>query len=149
MHGADGHETVLTAAKKFDAFLTGGAGEATDKPAAKPAATKPAATKPAATKPAAKKAPVVEEEEGDGEEAVVTKATRKAAAAVEEEEAGEEGEEVTAEQVETVIADLLGANLRKQAVALLGEYGAKSASGVKAGDRVAFYEQAQTLLLGS
>jgi hypothetical protein len=149
VHGADGHESVLEAAKKFNAFLEGGTATA-DKPAAtaKPAA-KPAATAKPAAKPATKKAVVEDDDEG-GEEAVVTKATKKAAAAVEEEEESEDGgEEVTAEQVETVIADLLGANLRKQAVALLGEYGAKSASGVKAGDRVAFYEQAQTLLLGS
>ncbi len=149
VHGADGHEAVLEAAKKFNTFLEGGTATA-DKPAAaaKPAA-KPAATAKPAAKPAAKKAAAVEDDDEGGEEAVVTKATKKAAAAVEEEEEGEEGEEVTAEQVETVIADLLGANLRKQAVALLGEYGAKSASGVKPGDRVAFYEQAQTLLLGS
>jgi hypothetical protein len=149
VHGADGHAAVLEAAKKFNTFLEGGTGEATDKPAAKPAATKPAATKPAATKPVTRKPAAVEADDDADEEAVVGKATRKAAAVAEEEEAGEEGEEVTAEQVETVIADLLGANLRKQAVALLGEYGAKSASGVKAGDRVEFYAQAQTLLLGS
>lgn len=148
VHAGEGHEAVLVAAKKFDAFLTGGtATEAADKPAAKPAA-KPATTAKPAAKPAAKKAPPADE--GD-EEGTVTKATRRAAAAAEadEPEEGAEGDEVTQEQVETAIADLLGANLRKQAVALLGEYGAKSASGVKAEDRAEFVQRASDLLLGS
>lgn len=145
-HGADGHEAVLKAAKAFDAFISG-AGAAEDKPAATTkSTTKPATTgKPATKKPAA---------DAD-EEATVTKATKRAAAAAEAEDAGEgEGSdgddgEATLEAVETVIADLLGANKRKQAVSLLAEYGAKSASGVKAGDRAAFLEAAQDLLLGA
>jgi hypothetical protein len=137
---ADGVDAVLEAAAKFNAFIEGGpTDEAPAKPAAKPAAkaatTKPATTK--ASKPAA-----------ESEETVVRKATTKAAAAAEEEEAGE-GDETTQEAVETIIADLLGANLRKQAVALLSEYGAKSASGVKAADRAEFVQRAGDLLLGT
>jgi len=141
---ADGVEAVLEAAVKFNAFLEGDATGTT-----KPAATKPATTKPATTKPAATKA---SKPAAETEETVVRKATSKAAAAAEADDAGEEGgegEEVTQEAVETIIADLLGANLRKQAVALLAEYGAKSASGVKAGDRAEFVQRAGDLLLGT
>jgi hypothetical protein len=151
VHAGDGHEAVLVAAKKFDAFLT--AGTATETAAAKPAITKPAATKPATTKPAGKTKPAPTDDAD--EEAVVGKATRRAAADAEAADEGEEGAgggeegEVTLEQVETSIADLLGAKLRKQAVALLAEYGAKSASGVKEEDRAEFVQRASDLLLGS
>jgi hypothetical protein len=143
-HGGDGHEVVLKAAKAFDAFI---AGTTADKPAATvstpsksaaAAATKPPATKPAATT----KKPAVSEEE------VVARANKKAAAEAEAEPEAEASEGMTLEQVEGLIADLLGANLRKQAVALLAEFGAKSASGVPEDDRAAFAEKAQDLLLG-
>jgi hypothetical protein len=149
VHAGEGHEAVLVAAKKFDAFLTAGtATEATDKPAPKAPAGKPATP----DKPVGKKAPKADE--GD-EEATIKKAMKKAAAAAEEEDEDETeaeeggGGEPTQEQVETSIADLLGANLRKQAVALLAEYSAKAASGVKPGDRAEFIQRASDLLLGS
>jgi hypothetical protein len=141
-HGGDGHEVVLKAAAKFAQFIEG-----TDAPPAKPAAVstpaKSAAT--AATKPpvAATKKPVVSEEE------VVKTATKKAAAKAEAEEPeAAVGEGPKLEEVEAAISELLGANLRKQAVALLAEFGAKSASGVPEDDRAAFLEKAQDLLLG-
>jgi hypothetical protein len=142
-HGGDGHEVVLKAAKAFNAFIEG---TTADKPAAVSTPAKSAAaaaTKPpATTKPAATKKPAVSEEE------VVSRATKKAAAEAEAEPETTDEEGPTLEKVEAAIADMLGANLRKQAVALLAEFGAKSASGVPEDDRAAFLEKAQDLLLG-
>lgn len=135
VHAGEGYTTVLEAAEKFHAFISG------DDAPAKAAPAKTAPAKAAATAPAKK--PAVSEEE------VVAKtvATNRAKAKVEEE--AEEASETTLEQVETIIADLLGANMRNQVKALLGEFGAKSASSVKAEDRTEFLSKAGDLLLGA
>jgi hypothetical protein len=142
IHGGDGHKAVLEAAKAFDVFIAGG------NPPAAETAPKASTAKPVNKAPLNKGKPAAEADE----EATVTKATRKAAAAAEaedQEEGGTEGGGETLEEVETAVADLLGANKRKGVVALLAEYNAKSASGVKASDRGAFLQAAQDLLLGA
>lgn len=119
-------DDVLTLAEQYHQFLVSDAavpaGTTSDvqKPTTKLAATKPA-TKLAAIKPAPKT-----------EEQVVADAA----------EAGAGDEGPTEEKVGKAIADLLAANKRKEAVALLKKFGATSKSTLKPEHYADFLEEA-------
>ena len=123
-----GADAVIAAAKQFEAYILGTAKVATPA-AAKPAATtaaKPAAAKPAAAKPAA------------------TTAAKPAAA--EKAKVDPDAKKLVGDKVN----ELLRANKREEAVALLGSFdGAQSATGIVAqGDEViqSFLTQADEIL---
>lgn len=140
--GAD----VLPLAEQYNEFLTADstnktAGATTAKPAttaAKPAA---AAAKPAAAKPAAKPAKT---EDDLANEAIAAQREREAAQDAAE-AAGDGGP--TKEQVGEAINAMLAANLRKEAVALLAKFGAKSVSGVPVEKYAELVEEAEGLLV--
>ena len=123
-----GADAVIAAAKQFEAYILGMAKSATPA-AAKPAATtaaKPAAAKPAAAKPAATTA-------------AKPAATKKA-------EVDPDAKKLVGDKVN----ELLRANKREEAVALLGSFdGAQSATSIVAqGDEViqSFLTQADEIL---
>ena len=132
----EGVDAVLEAAHKFHAFMvsdTHPTAPATPATPAKPAATpaKPAAK--AATKPA------------KSEEQIVAEAVAKGAA---EAEAAADAAP-TKEDVGKAIQSMLQANKRAEAVALLKEYNASSASGVPPGSYAEFIDKVQGILLGA
>lgn len=144
IHGAAGDHTteaILKTAETFHNFMNGGDAETAPAPAkpataarlAAAAAAKPAA-KPAAT--AAKKPPAKSEEQ------LVKEATDRAAAEA-------EAEGPTKDQIGQAVEDLLKANLRIPAVALLKKHGAKSVSEVPEESYADFLEEANGLLLGA
>lgn len=100
-------------------------------PAKEPAkATEKApAAKPAAKKTAAKPAPAPEPEETEESETAIDY----------ESDAGKE-------QVGAVVAQLIAANRRPEAIKLLSDYDATSVSGVKPGEREAFCNEARELI---
>ena len=53
----------------------------------------------------------------------------------------------TLDDVKSKLNELLSANKRNEAVALFAEFSAKNASGVKDGDRAAFIEKADAILM--
>lgn len=151
----EGPAVVLTTAEAYHTFIMKdlGAAPKTATPAKTPAAAAegrvaPAAVPDAAAKLAAAKAAAAK---------AAAKATAAAAAAKSAEDAavetGTSGEGEldpnSLEAVEAIIADMLSANARKKAVALLAEYSAKSASGVPEESRAEFIEKAQNILLGA
>lgn len=124
--------TVVDAAEAFNTFLNADAAGQVS-PAQKPAAAKPAAA--AKPKPAATPAAPAQSEE-EIVEAAVTKAQAVA-------------EGPTREEVGAIVTSLLQAGKRDDAVALLGEFKAKSVSGVKEADFAAFVAKGQNLLLAA
>jgi hypothetical protein len=156
-HGPVGdYSVVLTSAEAFHAFILKDAGPApkASTPARAPAAAaegKPAPAAAAAPTPAQKLAA----QKAATAKAAAAKAAAAAAASAEDtaaEEGTAEGGELdpnSLEAVEAIIADMLSANARKKAVALLAEYNAKSASGVPEESRAEFIEKAQNILLGA
>ena len=134
--GSEGGNAVLDLALKFDAFLLG-----SDAPA-KVSVPGKEPSKPAGTsKPAAGgKKPAKTEDDLAREHAAAQAAADEAADA--ETEGGEAGTEeeypATKEGVQAVIAKLLQANKRKEAIALLKKFGAASATGVKTKDAAKF-----------
>lgn len=144
-----GVDAVLTAAGKFHAFLEGtevkvaAAATTLVKGTAAVAADKAAATKAAAAKPAVKaaaKAAPVKTEEQLAQEVVDAGVAADAAADV--------GEDLAALKARAgkLVADLLAANKRDVAVALLKKFGAKSISGVPDDDLPAFLEEGEMSL---
>ena len=136
----EGADAVIALAHKFHAFIlhdvqpTVPAGPTIAKGADKPATP----AKVVAPKPAkAAAAPAVSEEE------LVAKAIAEGAAKAEADG------EVTKEDVGKAIAEMLGANKRAEAVALLKSFNASSASGVPPGRYAEFVEKAQGILLGA
>lgn len=134
--GAEGVKAVLDAAKTFDDFLLG-----SDAPAKVSTPGKEPAKAATSAKPAAGgKKPAKTEDD------LAREAAAKEAAADAAEEGGEvaESEEypATSEGVQAVIAKLLQANKRKEAIALLKKFGAASATGVKTKDRAKFIAEA-------
>jgi hypothetical protein len=134
-HGSGDAEAALATAEAFHQFITGGAGDVgqSNSSTAKREATKPAAPKKPA-KPATKPVPPADDDVTD-EEAPDTET--------------EDGEEVTKEQVGESIEALLNANLRKEAIALLGKFGAKGLSGIKPADYAKVKAGADNLLLSA
>lgn len=131
--GSAGADEVLIAAVKFEAFLTGVlTGVQTAETPQQPAGSKKPAT--GAKKPT------------KSEEEVVKAALEKQRAEAEAAGAdGNDGDEPTGdaeltedEDVRAVIARMLAANKRKEAIALLKKFGAASAKGVKAADITKF-----------
>ena len=129
-----GADAVIAAAKQFEAYILGTATTAAKPAAAKPAAAKPAATtaaKPAAAKPAAAKPAA---------------ATAAKPAATKKAEVDPDAKKLVGDKVN----ELLRANKREEAVALLGSFdGAQSATGIVAqGDEViqSFLTQADEIL---
>lgn len=129
-------EATIQVANKFLAYITGEtapagkpATPAPAAPAAKPAApaAKPAAKKTAA-KPTPPPEPPADESEPEGEAEIDYTS-----------EAGKE-------QVGALVAQLIAANRRPEAVKLLSEYDSTSVSGVKPGEREAFCNEARELL---
>lgn len=99
-------------------------------PAAKPAAAKPAPKKTAPAKPAPEPEPppADESEQPEGEAEIDYTS-----------DAGKE-------QVGALVAQLIAANRRPEAVKLLADYDSTSVSGVKPGEREAFCNEARELL---
>jgi hypothetical protein len=130
--------TVVEAAEAFNTFLTADAANQAGLGAVGASAPKPAAAKPAVAakpKPAATPAAPAQSEE-EIVEAAVTKAQAVA-------------EGPTREEVGAIVTSLLQAGKRDDAVALLGEFKAKSVSGVKETDFAAFVAKGQNLLLAA
>mgnify|MGYP005814760853 CR=1 FL=1 len=128
--GADGGQAVLDLAAKFDAFLLGSDAPAkVSTPAKEPA--KPAA-RTAAKKTSAKT-----------EDDLARDAASEASTDESEPEApAEQPYPPTSEGVQAVIAKMLQANKRKEAINLLKKFGAASATGVKAKDAAKFIAEA-------
>jgi len=153
VHGAIGdHAPVLASAEAFHTFILKDAGPA---PKASTPAKTPAAAAEAKAAPAAAAAPTPAQKLAAAKLAA-TKAAAAAAAASAEDAAAAAGtaedgalDPNSLEAVEAIIADMLSANARKKAVALLAEYNAKSASGVPEEARAEFIEKAQNILLGA
>jgi hypothetical protein len=101
-----------------------------------PIATAP--TKPVAAPKPAK--PVKTEAQAAAEVAARIKATEDAAMA---------STALSGETVGSVIESMLKANKRKEAIELLGKFGAKSASGISADQTEAFIEAANEILLAA
>ncbi len=102
----------------------------------------PAAAKPAAAKPApAKKAPPAKTEEQLAAEALAAAEAEQNAA----DAAGDAG--ANKEAVGAVVAALLAAGQRNEAINLLKKFGASSVSGVKAEDYDAFVAEGNELLV--
>ncbi len=138
--GSEGGQAVLDLAAKFDAFLLGSDAPAkVSTPGKEPG--KPAGT----SKPAAGgKKPTKTEDDLAREAAATTKDEE-----AEGTEGGEGGEAEAGEQypatkegVQAVIAKLLQANKRKEAIALLKKFNAASATGVKTKDAAKFIAEA-------
>lgn len=134
-------EIVIATAKKLLAYIS--SEEPAGKPSAPgaeppkptPAAAKPAApaAKPAAKKTAAKPTPPPAPEEPEGEQSEGTEEIDYTS------DAGKE-------QVGALVAQLIAANRRPEAVKLLADYDSTSVSGVKPGEREAFCNEARELL---
>lgn len=133
--------SALPLAKNFYAFLTGDIAPQAE--TAVPAAAAIKETKPTKTTKAPKNDKPAKTEEEIVEESI-SKAHKKAEKQDEAEEKG-----ATLEGIGTLIAELLSANLRKQTVALLDKFGAKSASGVKEEDYEEFVEEGCALLMAA
>lgn len=143
-------EYVLATARSLLSFLDG----VDDKPAP---ATKPAATKPTTTKPAAKKPTKTEDEaiaavlerqrEVEAEEDAEREAEDEAYTEVDAEPADEFP--ATKEGAQAVIAKLLQANKRKQAISLLKKFNAASATSIKEKDYAKFVAAAKAELAKS
>jgi hypothetical protein len=148
--GGNGGDAVLKLAKAFDDFLLGDdPPPKTTVPGKEPAATKAAgSSKPA---PGGKKPTKTEDDLI--REAVAAEAARDAAAeaAADEAEASEAAASedpypATKEGVQAIIAKLLQANKRKEAISLLKKFGAASATGVKTKDAGKFVAEALKIL---
>lgn len=144
-------DDALAAAKKFHAFLTGGAADAapTNKPATTPATGKPATGKPATGKPATPAGTTAEAK------AAARLAAKQAAeqAAQDAADVAGEGEDTprgpTKEEVGAKIKELMNAGLRPAAKELLAEFGAEALSGLTEDDYAAFLEKADELLVAA
>lgn len=121
-------DDVLTLAEQYHQFLVS---DAAVPAGTKPAADKPAATKPTTTAKGATTKPTTTKPPAKSEEQTVADAA----------EAGAE-DGPTEEQVGKAIADLLAANKRKEAVALLKKFGATSKSTLKPEHYADFLEEA-------
>ena len=137
---AEGVAAVVAAAQKFEAYITGGA--ASPKASA-PTSASPKTTTSGASAPAAK--PAANTKAAPGSATTASKPA-KAASAPKKDEVDPDAKKMVGDKVN----ELLKANLREEAVALLASFGeATSATGiVKQGDEVtgAFMEQADALL---
>lgn len=122
-------DDVLTLAEQYHQFLVS---DAAAPAGTKPAADKPAATKPTTTAKGATTKPTTIKPPAKPEEQVVADAV----------EVGASDEGPTEEKVGKAIADLLAANKRKEAVALLKKFGATSKSTLKPEYYADFLEEA-------
>jgi hypothetical protein len=140
---------TLQAAKAYNDFLTADSTGAEPKPAPAPKATAATAAKPATTakKTAAKAAATASPEDAAAAAGLEAAADADAAADAAELSAEDDGEiPVSREGVQAVIAKMLEANVRKEAIALLKKYGAASATSVKEKDFGKFIADALKLI---
>jgi outer membrane biosynthesis protein TonB len=130
-------KTVIKTAKELMTYIS------PDAPPAQEAATpgkEPAKPTPPAPKPAAKAAPKKAAPKPAPEPEPETEETAEGDDAIDyESDAGKE-------EVGKLVAQLIAANRRPEAVKLLGEYDSTSVSGVKAGEREAFCAEARELI---
>ena len=139
-------DEALAAAKKFHAFLTGGA----DAPA-RPAAGAAAAGKPATPGKAATGKPATLKGQAPEEKAAARLAAREAARAAAE-DADPEADATdgpTKQEVGEAIKALMAAGMRPQAKELLAEYGAEALSGIPEENYAEFIEKANDLLVAA
>lgn len=132
---------VLNVAGEFTAFLTAPQTSETSDPEPTPETPRrgpgrPPKAKAAEAAPAAKPAPKPAAPE-QSEEAIVQQAVETAAA---------QATTVDKAAVSKVVADLLAANKRNEAVNLLKQFGASSVSGIAEKDYAAFVEKAAAIL---
>lgn len=144
-------ETVLTNARSLLSFLDG-ADVTKSAPAGKPTA----ATKPTAAKPAGKKTKTEDEAIRDALEAQKAADAEADAEVDAEDEADTEVDAepadefpATKEGAQAVIAKLLQANKRKQAISLLKKFNAASATSIKEKDYAKFVNAAKAELAKS
>lgn len=135
---------VVAAAKVFDAFLAAPGNVVTAASAAGAEPGKKAEGKPSANTAGAKKLTANKKTE----EQLAEEALAAAEAESNQEDADEENASIprTKEGVEMIIAKLLKAKLRDEAITLLKKYKAASVSGVKEKDYVAFVTEGSKLL---
>lgn len=135
---------VVDTAHRFLNFIDPVSAEATDPAPAKPATAARLAAAASAKPPAAKPAAAVAKKPSKTEDQLAKEAIDKAAA-----EAEAETEGPTKEAIGQAVEDLLKANLRTQAVALLKKHGAKSVSEVPEESYQDFIDEANTLLMSA
>lgn len=134
--GSEGGAAVLALAKSFDDFLLGD-----DKPAKVSTPGKEPGKPATSAKPAAGGKKPVKTEDDLAREAATTATSEEEGEPETEAAAGDEYP-ATKEGVQAVIAKLLQANKRKEAIALLKKFGAASATGVKTKDAAKFIAEA-------
>lgn len=132
--------TIVTNAKKFFEFLKSEIAAVVKAVEGKADAAKPTPATKAVTKAVTKPTKT--------EEQIVAEAQAKAQAESDAADAAEE-KGATKENVGALLTQLLSENLRKEAVALLTEFGAKKASEIKPEDYGSFVEKANALLMAS
>jgi hypothetical protein len=135
---------ILDIARSFDDFLNDAATPATKtSSAAGKEPAKPTATKPPSKPATGGKKPAVSEDETIRKALEAQRAEQAAADAAADEN---EATAPTTDDVQAVIAKLLAAGLRNDAVKLLKKYGAASATGVKGANIPKFVAEATKLL---